>query len=350
MLVRLVRVDRPMVPVRAGKPAEELLGGFRVVAQDPRPRLLVGLFAAQALVRGALNVLIVVMAFRLLHAGATWVGYLTAALGAGGLFGAFAAVTLQGRRLAAPFGVGLLLWGLPIAALALWPNKIWALLMLAIVGVGNSLEDVGGFSLLQRIIHDEVLARVLGVVWGMAMAGVAVGFLVGPPLVHFVGIRGAAAVIGLSLAVVVMLSWRRLVSIDRAVAAPVQELSALDKVPIFRSLPLVAKERLATSLVPLSHPAGTAIVREGESGDRFYIVLDGEVEATKAGREVGRGSMEYFGEIALLRDIPRTATVTALTAVRLYALERDDFLAAVTGYSGAMEAGEAVIAERLAPA
>src|SRR5262245_15677508 len=144
VLVALVRVERPLVPVRAGKPAQELLGGFRVVAQDPRPRLLVGLFAAQTLARGALNVLIVVMAFSLLHASGSWVGYLTAALGAGGLVGAFGSVALTGKRLAVPFGVGLLLWGIPIAALALWPNKIWALAMLAIVGVGNSLEDVGG--------------------------------------------------------------------------------------------------------------------------------------------------------------------------------------------------------------
>ena len=200
MLVRLVRVEGPLVPIRAGKPTEELLEGFRVVAQDPRPRLLVGLFAAQTLVRGALNVLIVVIAFRLLHAGGSWVGFLTAALGAGGLLGAFASVALTGRRLAAPFGVGLLLWAIPIAALGLWPNRVWALFMLGLVGVGNSLEDVGGFSLLQRIIHDEVLARVLGVMWGMAMAGVAIGSVVGPPLVDAAGIRGAAAATGLFLA------------------------------------------------------------------------------------------------------------------------------------------------------
>jgi CRP-like cAMP-binding protein len=112
----------------------------------------------------------------------------------------------------------------------------------------------------------------------------------------------------------------------------------------------VAKERLATSLQLVSYPAGTMIVREGDIGDRFYIVLDGELRATQGGRPGWKGSPDYFGEIALLRDIPRTATITARTDVRLYALERDDFLAAVTGYSGAMEAGEAVVAERLAPA
>jgi MFS family permease len=348
VLLRFVRVENPPVPLRPGKPAEELFEGFRIVAQEPQPRLLIALFAAQTLVRGSLNVLIVVLAFRLLHAGGSWVGYLTAALGAGGLVGAFASVALTGRRLAAPFGIGLLLWGLPIAALGLWPNKVSALVLLAIVGIGNSLEDVGGFTLLQRIVRDEVLARVLGVMWGLAMAGVGIGSVVGPPLIHAVGARGAAAATGLFLAALVVLSWRRLVSIDRAVAAPVEELAAIDKVPMFRGLSVVSKERLASSLIPLSFPAGASIVTEGETGDRFYIVVEGEIDATEGGRPAGRGSLDYFGEIALLRDVPRTATVTARTPVRVYALNRDDFLAGVTGYSGGREAGDAVVAERLA--
>lgn len=347
-LVSGVRVDGPAAQLVVGRPAEELLGGFRVVAREPQPRLLIGLFAAQTLVRGALNVLIVVLAFRLLDAGASWVGFLTAAIGAGGLLGAFGSVALAGRRLAVPFGLGLLLWGLPIAALGLWPNKASALVLLAIVGVGNSLEDVGGFTLLQRIVRDEVLARVLGVLWGLAMAGVAVGSLVGPPLIHAVGARGAAVAIGLFLVALVVVAWPRLVSIDRAVAVPAAELDALEKVPMFSGLSVVAKERLAASLIPLSFAAGDEIVKEGETGDRFYIVVDGRIGATEGGRPAGRGSLEYFGEIALLRDVPRTATVVARTPVRLYALERDDFIAAVTGYSGGSEVGEAVIAERLA--
>jgi hypothetical protein len=310
---------------------------------------LIALFGAQTLVRGSLNVLIVVLAFRLLDAGEGWVGFLTAALGAGGLIGAFGSVALAGRRLAVPFGLGLLLWALPIAALGLWPNKVSALLLLAVVGIGNSLEDVGGFTLLQRIVNDDVLARVLGVLWGLAMAGVGIGSVIGPPLIHAVGARGAAAAIGLFLAVVVGLAWPRLVAIDRAVAAPAEELAALDNVALFRGLSVVAKERLASSLIPLTYPAGAEIVREGEAGDRFYIIVEGETAISERGRPAGRGPSEYFGEIALLRDVPRTATVSARTPVRLYALERDDFLAAVTGYSGGLEMGEAVVAERLAP-
>jgi MFS family permease len=348
-LVQAVRVEGRIEPGGAEvRPGQELLGGFRVVAQEPHPRLLIGLFSAQTLVRGALNVLIVVLAFGLLHAGGSWVGFLTAALGAGGLIGAFASVALAGRRLAVPFGVGLLLWGLPIAALALWPNKAAALVLLAVVGIGNSFEDVGGFTLLQRIVSDDVLGRVLGVLWGLAMAAVGVGSVLAPPLIHAIGSRGAAAAIGLSLALVVLLAWPRLLSIDRSTAAPVRELAALEKVPMFDGLSVAAKERVARSLIPVSLPAGSVIVREGEIGDRFYIVEDGELEVVEAGEPAGRGSPDYFGEIALLRDVPRTATVTARTPVSLYALDRDHFIAAVTGYAGGREAGEAVVAERLA--
>jgi MFS family permease len=347
-LVYGVRVEGPASTAEVRSTGQELLGGFRVVAQEPHPRLLVVLFAAQTLVRGSLNVLIVVMAFSLLHAGASWVGYLTAAIGAGGLIGAFGSLALAGRRLAVPFGIGLLLWGLPIAALGLWPNKVAALVLLAVVGVGNSLEDVGGFTLLQRIVRDEVLARVLGVLWGLAMAGVGIGSVLAPPLIHAIGSRWAAAATGLFLAAVVAFAWPRLVSIDRSVTVPLEELAAIGKVPMFRGLSVAAKERVAASLIPVSFPAGSVIVREGEIGDRFYVVVDGELDVVEAGRPAGRGSPDYFGEIALLRDVPRTATVTARTPVRAYALGRDDFLAAVTGYAAGREVGEAVVAERLA--
>ena len=99
------------------------------------------------MVRGALNVLIVVIAFRLLHAGGGWVGFLSGAVGAGTLLGGFASMTLAGRRLALPFGVGLLLWGIPIALIAATPHRVTALLLLAIVGIGNAVEDVTGETL-----------------------------------------------------------------------------------------------------------------------------------------------------------------------------------------------------------
>jgi len=127
--------------------------GFRAIARTPNARLVIGLITAQAFVRGCLNVLIVIAAFRLLHGSASDVGYLTAAIGVGGLVGAFGAMALDGRRLAVPFGLALVFWGVPIALIAPRPDFAAAMVLLAIVGAANSVEDVAVFTLLQRIVR-----------------------------------------------------------------------------------------------------------------------------------------------------------------------------------------------------
>ena len=107
-------------------------------------------------------------------------------------------------------------------------------------------------------------------------------------------------------------------------------------------------ELLASRLVPVEVVAGTEIIRQGDPGDRFYIVAEGEVAVSKDGRPVvSLEQGDFFGEIALLRDVRRTATVTAHTDVRLYALERDDFLEAVTGHPLSKEAADTVTRARL---
>jgi MFS family permease len=329
--------------------ASDLTAGFRFLAREPHPRLIVGLFVAQTVIRGALNVLIVVVAFRLLDAGGGWVGFLSGAVGAGTLLGGFAAMTLGGRRLALPFGIGLLLWGIPIALIAATPHRATALLLLAVVGIGNAVEDVAGETLLQRLVPDDLLGRVLGVMFGGATAGMGIGSIAEPGLISWLGINGALVATGASLTILVLLCWPGLRRIDAATAAPARELALLDGVPMFAPLPLAAKEQVARSLVPVSYPAGREIVREGETGDRFYIVAAGHAAVTRAGqllRELNPG--DYFGEIALLRDIPRTATVTAGEELELYALERAAFIDAATGHAAGREAGERVVTEQLA--
>ena len=326
-----------------------LLAGFRALAQAPRPRLVVGLIVAQTFVRGCLNVLIVVAAFRVLDLGGEAVGYLTAAIGLGGLAGALGATTLQPRRLAVPFGLALVLWGLPIAVIGPSAHLAAALALLAVVGAANSVEDVAGFTLLQRLVDDRLLTRVLGLVWSLAMAGVALGSIAAPALVHAVGPRWAFVVVGAILPVLALVSYRALADIDRAVT-PAVELELLERVPIFAPLSLAAKERVAARLVPVFARAGEQVCRAGAAGDRFYIVSDGELEVDAPGVHGTLRRSDSFGEIALLRDVPRTATVTASTDAELLALERDDFLDALTGHREARAAAEAVAETRLARA
>jgi hypothetical protein len=178
----------------------------------------------------------------------------------------------------------------------------------------------------------------------------AAGAAVAPALVEWLGIRGALAATGAGLVVLVALLWTKLQRIDARAEAPDEAgFRLLTSIPIFSLLPGPSLDHLAGRLVPVQLDAGSVIVREGDEGDRFYIVAEGTVDVTTAD---GRGSTleagDHFGEIALIRESPRTATVTAATPVVLYALDRDDFLAAVTSHAPSAEAAEEVVSSRLA--
>ena len=349
-LLARVEVEGRLELASSGEPVVSvMMRGFHAVATASRARLLVGLIAAQAFVRGCLNVLIVVAVFRVFDGDAADVGYLTAAIGVGGLVGAVGAMGLESRRLALTFGVALVFWGLPLVFVAPSSDFAAALVLLAVVGAANSVEDVAVFTLLQRLVPDDILTRVLGLVWGLAMGAVAIGSVVAPALVDVVGARAAFVAVGLILPVLTLLAYRRLAEIDRVVA-PAKELELLREVPMFAPLPIATKERMAARLVPVKVSARERVIEAGATGDRFYIVESGRLDIDAEGRRTIAVRADYFGEIALLRDVPRTATVTAAEDSVLYALERDDFLAAVTGHSAAHAAGRDVVEARLAGA
>ena len=320
--------------------------GFRTIGGAPRARLVVALIVSQTFVRGCLNVLIVVAAFRVFDAGGEAVGYMTAAIGVGGLIGAVGAMTLRGTRLAVAFGLALIFWGAPLVLMGLWSEPAAAVVLLAVVGAANSVEDVAVFTLLQRLVPDQLLTRVLGVVWSLAMGGVALGSIAAPALVAAIGPRWAFVVVGSILPLLALLAYGRLAAIDRTVA-PAPELELIEQVPMFAPLSVAGKERVAANLVPLAVDAGQVVIRAGDAGDSFYIVGEGELDIAGDGLHTTANQGDYFGEIALLRAVPRTATVTAVVDSRLYALDRDAFLAAVTGHRAAHAEGEAVVEERL---
>jgi len=333
---------------RAGILSEALLG-FRTVGGDARLRLLLGLFSAQTFVAGALTVLIVVMAFELLDMGESGVGWLNSAIGVGALLGSVAALSLAGmRRLGPPFLAGVLLWGVPLVLIGLWSEPALAIVLLAVVGAGNSLVDVAAFTLIQRAVPDDVLARVFGVIQFLWISTFGLGGILVVPLVEWLGADGALIVAGAFLPVLALLTGTRLLRLDAEAEAPGAELSLLRAIPIFAPLPGTPLEHLAARLVPLRLGPGEVVVRQGDSGDRFYVVVEGEVEISVDGQVVSElGPGGYFGEIALIRDLPRTATATARTPVVLYALEREDFLAAVTGHAPSERAAQEVASARL---
>jgi MFS family permease len=328
--------------------ADEATAGFRIIRGDARLRLVVGLFSAQTLVNGAFTVLVAVSAFQLLHLGSSGVGYLNSAVGVGGLVGGFISLMLVGhRRLATTFGIAVAGAGGPLFLVGVWPTTGVALVVYALIGLSIIVGDVSGYTLLQRSTPGEVLARVFGVLHSVFYATVALGAILAPVLIHSIGIRWSLVAIGALLPVLSVLARASLAELDLA-PSRVRELELLRSIPIFAPLAPPVLEHLAGRFVPVHASAGEAIVRQGERGDRFYVVAGGEIEiALDSGPPRVEGPGSYFGEIALLRDVPRTATVRARTDVELYALERDDFLAAVTGHAGSTEAADAVVGSRL---
>lgn len=327
-----------------------LLGGIRALVDYPSAGLVVALFWSQVVVRGLLNVLVVLAAQDLLHFGQQGVGYLYSAIGAGSLLGALGAVALVGRRRMAPsFATGLILWGVPILMIGLIPLAGPAVTFLVVLGLGNATLDVSGFTIMQRTVPNAVRGRVFGVLEAGIMLSTGLGSAIAPLLVAVAGARGALIVTGAILPSLAVLSWRWVSRADARGVIPERQLGLLRGVPMLAPLPLTVLEQVASELIAVRFTAGAQMIRQGEVGDRFYILAEGEAEATIDGQLVRRmGSGDSFGEIALLRDVPRTAGVTAIDAVLAYALERDAFLAAVTGDRQSSSAAAAVVEARLA--
>jgi MFS family permease len=330
-------------------PFREVSDGFRVLAHEPHPRLIVGLIVAQAFVRGLLNVLLVTASIHLLSAGDSGVGFLNSGFGAGALVGGLAGVSLLGRRrLANPFGLGLVLWGAPIALIVVWPALAWAILCMAMVGAGNSVLDIAGYTLIQRSVVDVVLGRVFATLEIVGSAAIGIGSIVAPQLVGGLGLRGALIATGAILPVLAVVFRSRLRAIDDATTVPQRELELIASVPFFEPLGPTTLEKLAMRLRPLAVRAGTEVVREGESGDAFYVIGLGQVDVVHGDKLVATlGTGQYFGEIALLNDVPRTATCVARSDVELYELERQVFVSAVSGNEQSHAAIEDVVAGRL---
>jgi MFS family permease len=350
----LTRLAVPDLPRPAAKGAAQVArdaaqGVAELVRVPPPGGLAIGLFA-QTFVRGALVVLIAVLAVKTLLLGQSAVGWLTAAIGAGGLVGGAAATrVVHVTRLGRAFVVGLLLWGLPLAWLAATPGAVVAYLALVVVGIGNATEDVGGFTLIARSAGPRSGGRVLGAAEFAAQAGLGAGAVAAPALLHALGVRGTLALLGGGLTVLGLAQLRRFVRLDAEMPAPGQELQLLRRLAMFAQLPLAVIELLATELVPHEFPAGTVAIREGDAGNLFYLVVAGSAAVSVQGNpRPPLGPGDCFGEIALLRDIPRTATVVADEPLRTLALDRESFLVAVAANSGTRVAADTLAAERLA--
>jgi MFS family permease len=335
---------RPSAPIETNL-VKSAVEGIRVVRRSREIALIMGLAAAQAFTRGALTVLTVVVAIDLLETGEPGVGILNAAVGAGAVVGSLVASLLVGsRRLGAWFAVGVALWGIPVTLIGIFPQQAAALGLLACVGVGNSLIDVGGFTLLARLATDDVLARVFGVLESLVALFIGVGAIVTSLVIGLSGVRPALVIVGLLCPICAVASWPRLRRMDRSIDVRDRDIGTLQAVAMLDALPLPAIEQLARGLEPVVVPAGHVVFSQGDIGDHYFVIESGEADVIGDGHVVATlGPGQGFGEIALLRRIRRTATVRASSELRLQALRSDHFLPVVLGYTpSAREAGSVV--------
>lgn len=335
LLLRLDYDAPPRPPATGRHLTREVAEGVLAVARNRDVALVLGLASAQSFTRGALTVFSVVVSIELLGRGEPGAGTLMTAVGVGAVVGSLAASLLVGtRRLGAWFALGVTLWGLPLVLLGLVPRDLAALFLMALIGGGNALIDVAGFTLLGRMAPDAVLARVFGVLESLVAVSIGVGALATSFAVDAWGVRPALVVVGLVCPVLAAASWWRLRALDRTVGVHDEEVALLQQVPMLRTLPLPSVEQLARGLQPREVPAGSPVFEQGDVGDRYYVVESGEVDVVGDGRLLATlGAGEGFGEIALLRHTPRTASVAARTDVRLRSLDADCFLTAVLGYT-----------------
>jgi MFS family permease len=320
-----------------------------LLARAPRLRLTLALLTAEAVVEGALDLLFVILAVSVLDRSQAWAGYLNSVYGVGAISAAPVSATLVGRRMGRPIlGAALLLSG-ALAVLAFGFGLAATVVLLIVAGASRALLDVASRTLMQRSVPAQLLGQVFGLLEGLTMAGLAAGALLVPALMTLGGSRLALLGVAAVLPLAAIAGGRGLFGLDSGTPVPVVEIALLRSLPLFAELPAPALEGLAGALTPVTVPAGTQLIRQGDPGDAYYAIAAGELDARTGGhflRRCGRG--EGVGEIALLRSIPRTATVVAHTAATVYKLDRELFLTAVLGHAATQRRADHIAGLRFA--
>ena len=338
--IRVPKRDVPDRPVAADSDD--------VPAKESFLAVVIWLVAAQTIVAGASAVFLVVMAVDVLGTGAHGVGYLNSVLGVGAIIGGFLAIARATRhRLAQDMTVGVILWAAPLLLVTVWPSEVTVFAAVALLGLANPLVDVNMDTIVQRITPDAVMGRVFGALEACVIGTMALGSFLMPALLHLWSLRTSLAVVGIGVTALALPFLPRMRRLDGRLTAP-YGLDLLTSIPMFLPLAPSVVDGLAHKLVRTPVAAGDVVLREGEDSDRFFVIESGLVEVTHGDTVLRReGPGEFFGEIGLLRDVPRTATVTAVEDTVLLVLGRDEFLAAVTGQSDAFRAADDVVSYRL---
>jgi MFS family permease len=329
-----------------------VLDGLRLAARHGSTRIIVGILALRMVVIGALDVLFILLALEVFDIGESGAGLLNAALGLGVVVGGAMTFTFVGRqRLAPVLAIAALASGFALVIVGVVPSASTAAALIIVAGGGFAACDVVGRTILQRATPDVVLARVLGALEGVDFAGLALGSLLAPLVALVVGVQAAVIAAGLLLPAGIVLAWTGLLVIDRHALVPVRAIGLLREAEIFAPLPQPSLEWLARQTRWITVEPGQVLMAEGDRGDAYYVLETGALAVSQGGRplRVCDARADGVGEIALLRDVPRTATVTARDVSVLLMIRRAEFLEIVAGHTPVREAAQRVVAARSEP-
>ena len=337
---RVVQVMKTAESVWAG--AGDNLGS---AARNPQIRVLLTLHTFYFVVVGSLDLLCVILAVDFLHIGPGGAGFLNAAFGAGALFAVFFTAFLVGRRhLSRTLIAALSVTVISLALIGVVPRVVPAVLLISCVGLAGAVFDTTGRTLLQRSAPPEAIAGMFSIFESLMDFGLVTGAIVVRVALAIGGIRAALVAPAVCATLLMTVLWRRLRNIDATATVPQVEIQLLRSIPMFAALPAPSLEGVARQLVPVEVPPGTVVIREGDRGDRYYAVADGELTVSRSGRVVQTlAHGDGFGEIALIRDVPRQATVTTVKHALLYSLEKESFLETITGQVAAFSTAQTVI-------
>ncbi len=326
----------------------EITAGFRVVAQYSDLRNVALLAASQGLIWGTLTVYLVVLAVHVLDIGASGVGYLNAIMGVSTIVGGVVVLGRIGRgRLATDMSIGVLGWALPLLLVAAYPSPITVVVALMVIGLMDPWVNVGLETIPQRIAPERVISRVYAVVEASLVAAMALGAFVAPLVLSVLGLRGALGLFGVLVTAYALATIGSMRRLDGRLTEP-EGLDLLREISIFAPLDAATLETLAHRLEVRAVPAGQEVLTVGGSSDCFFVIRSGEFEVTQGDRVLRtEGPGDFFGEIGLLRDVSRTASVTAVSDAEVLVLDRTSFLEAVTGFSESRRAAELVVSNRL---
>ena len=328
-----IPLQRLVPPPPVYRTRDLLLDGARELQRDPDAARLTGLVTLQYMVVGLLDVLIVVLVVDVLGRASTTATLMAAAIGLGSAAGGAGSILMTGRQgMRKELIAGALITGLPVVALGIAGSLGPAAALLVVYGVGKSLVTVASQTLLQRSVRDDVTARVFGVNEGLIQLGMAIGSLLGPLLVLALGAHAAFAIAGALMPLAALLIMGSLRRLDARSVVPAPIYDKLRAIPFLTPLPLRTLEQLARTSGRMLAEAGSTIVEQGDEGHQYFVVADGRLDVVVDGRRVRRlETGDGFGEIALLRDTPRTASVVADTPCDLVTIERAAFRSAILG-------------------